>query len=99
MSGTFNKTRPEAGEEAGYCVIDEHGDISQGKIQLSRLDSHITFKIKRSIEYKLLVNWDMERVIRAGRRNPASSFSFICEMMDVTYLELLRLPEKSDYAY
>lgn len=46
MSGTFNKTRPEAGEEAGYCVIDEHGDISQGKIQLSRLDSHITFKIK-----------------------------------------------------
>ena len=26
------------------------------------------------MEYKLLVNWDMERVIRADRRNPASSF-------------------------
>lgn len=46
MSGTFNKTLPGAGEEAGYCVIDEHGNIPQGKIQLSRLDSHITFKIK-----------------------------------------------------
>ena len=26
------------------------------------------------MEYKLLVNWDMERVIRADRRNPVSSF-------------------------
>lgn len=46
MSGTFNMTTPENSQEEGYCVIDEEGKISNGKIQLSRLDSHITFKIK-----------------------------------------------------
>lgn len=46
MSGTFNTTIPAEGKKEGYCVIDEHGKISSGKIQLSRLDSHITFKIK-----------------------------------------------------
>lgn len=45
MSGTFNTTS-ETNKEEGYCVIDEHGNISAGKIELSRLDSHITFKIK-----------------------------------------------------
>lgn len=45
MSGTFNATS-ENNKEEGYCVIDEHGKISDGKIELSRLDSHITFKIK-----------------------------------------------------
>ncbi|WP_185911622.1 MULTISPECIES: fimbrial protein [Bacteroides] len=45
MSGTFNATS-ETNKEEGYCVIDEHGKISTGKIELSRLDSHITFKIK-----------------------------------------------------
>lgn len=45
MSGTFNATS-EINKEEGYCVIDEHGKISTGKIELSRLDSHITFKMK-----------------------------------------------------
>lgn len=45
MSGSFNMTSP-SGKQEGYCVIDEKGNISDGKIILSRLDSHITFKIK-----------------------------------------------------
>ena len=47
MSGTFNMTTPENSQEEGYCVIDEEGKYTNGKIQLSRLDSHINFtKIK-----------------------------------------------------
>lgn len=46
MSGTFNMITIDQSQGEGYCVIDEYGKISNGKIQLSRLDSHITFKIK-----------------------------------------------------
>lgn len=46
MSGSFNTTSPQKEQEEGYCVIDEKGNISNGKIELCRLDSHITFKIK-----------------------------------------------------
>lgn len=45
MSGTF-EIDSNKGQEEGYCMINENGGISSGKIRLSRLDSHITFKIK-----------------------------------------------------
>lgn len=45
MSGAF-EMNSNNGKDKGYCVIDEHGTTSNGKIQLERLDSHITFKIK-----------------------------------------------------
>lgn len=46
MSGAFELSNPAQGKKTGYCVIDENGNPSIGKIKLSRLDSHITFKIK-----------------------------------------------------
>lgn len=46
MSGAFEPISSAKGKKTGYCVIDENGNPSIGKIKLSRLDSHITFKIK-----------------------------------------------------
>lgn len=44
MSGVY-KTKSTSNSAKGYCVIDERGNVSEGKIELERLDSHITFKI------------------------------------------------------
>ena len=46
MSGTFEqKGFSEPLQKQGYCTIPETNSTLDGKIYLSRLDSHITFKI------------------------------------------------------
>lgn len=46
MSGTFEqKGFSESLQKQGYCTIPETNSTLDGKIYLSRLDSHITFKI------------------------------------------------------
>lgn len=46
MSGTFEQDGvPENLQKLGYCIIPEKSGTIQGKVYLSRLDSHITFKI------------------------------------------------------
>lgn len=46
MSGAFESDQDnEENKALGHCVINENGGISNGKVYLTRLDSHITFKI------------------------------------------------------
>lgn len=46
MSGVFEaKSASAEQKEQGYCIINENGGLLNGKLYLTRLDSHITFKI------------------------------------------------------
>ena len=63
MSGAFSQTSA-ANMVEGYCVIPEHGGTLNGKIQLTRLDSHITFKISTGSQVKSFTptSWQVKNV-------------------------------------
>lgn len=63
MSGVYKTNTPSNSAE-GYCVIDEKGDVSPGKIELERLDSHITFKIAIGPAVKTFtpISWQVKNI-------------------------------------
>ena len=63
MSGAY-KTTNQPNKAEGYCVINEEGNVSAGKIELNRLDSHITFKIAVGSEVKTFtpISWQVKNV-------------------------------------
>lgn len=66
MSGAFKQTKNESETKPkGYCVIPESGGtISSGKIELTRLDSHIKFKISTGPKVLSFVptSWQVKEV-------------------------------------
>lgn len=63
MSGAYKATN-QPNKPEGYCVINEEGKVSEGKIELNRLDSHITFKIAVGSEVKTFtpISWQVKNV-------------------------------------
>ena len=63
MSGVYKATN-QPNKAEGYCVINEEGNVSAGKIELNRLDSHITFKIAVGSEVKTFtpISWQVKNV-------------------------------------
>ena len=63
MSGAY-KTTNQPNKAEGYCIINEEGNVSAGKIELNRLDSHITFKIAVGSEVKTFtpISWQVKNV-------------------------------------
>ncbi|MBD3591381.1 fimbrial protein [Bacteroides sp. GM023] len=65
MSGAFRRTNESEVKPEGYCVIpEEGGTISSGKIELTRLDSHIKFKISTGPKVLSFVptSWQVKEV-------------------------------------